>query len=90
MSDLVINSHTLSEDLSVDSSVLERLVHPAINPCQKGDLKKTQQSLMVLTDIVKTYHLEGVSSTILKKYRLRYMKEICLLLWEPLAQVSLL
>lgn len=66
MDDLVINANPLSED----ASILERIVHPAINLRYKGDVKKTQQSLMVLTDIVKTYHLEGISSTILKEVSL--------------------
>ncbi|CAM2931358.1 ABC transporter ATP-binding protein [Legionella anisa] len=70
MSELVINSNTLSEDWAEDSSILERFLNPAINPRHRGDVKKTQQSLMVLTDIVKTYHLEGVSSTILKEVSL--------------------
>ncbi len=34
------------------------------------DRNRKNQSLMILTDIVKTYHLEGISSTILKEVSL--------------------
>lgn len=34
------------------------------------DRDKKKQPLMVLTDIVKTYHLDGISSTILKEVSL--------------------
>ncbi len=73
MSDLIINDNknsTLSHDLAEDASILERLLHPAMKPRRINNAKTAQHPLMVLTDIVKTYHLEGMSTTILKEVSL--------------------
>ncbi len=72
MSDLVIDSsksNTSSHEVTEDPNILERLLSPAITS-QRSPAKKTQQPLMKLTDIVKTYHLEGISTTILKEVSL--------------------
>lgn len=57
-------------------NVIEELSHSIDYPknkCSGSDIEnylKTASPLMVLTDIVKTYHLEGISSTVLKKVSL--------------------
>ncbi|KTD01733.1 putative fused transporter subunits of ABC superfamily: ATP-binding component [Fluoribacter gormanii] len=72
MSDLVINSspsNTSSDDVSEDTNILEKLLSRTMTS-NLSHTKKTQQPLMMLSDIVKTYHLEGISTTILKEVSL--------------------
>lgn len=67
MNDLVINCD--NSDVFEEGRVLQQL-NPALKVPDASRIKKNQQPLMKLSNIVKTYHLEGISTTILKEVSL--------------------